>query len=78
MGHDTRCDGGGAAVAALLASTNPFSKKRHREKHVSHTAVTQGTATTKEPKDRRMHSLKRKMEVAPTLMIESQEDSNQA
>jgi len=68
-GIETRRDGGGSAVADRLANPPPLSAIKDIVKnHVPYTAVPQAAAPKRNRGDRQLHSLKRKLEVALSLM----------
>jgi len=74
-GRETRRDVGGSAVADPLPVPR-LGHQRNCQNHVPYTAVPQAAAPRRNRGDRHLHSLQRKMEVALSLMTESQEDAS--
>jgi len=73
-GREKRRDGGGrggSSAGQPLSAINDTVKN-----HVPYTAVTQAAAQRIYRGDRQLHSLQRKVEVPPSLMIESQKDAS--
>jgi len=69
-------DGGGSAVADRLAIPPLSAINDIVKNHVPHTAVPQAAAPRRNRGDRQLHSLQSKIEVALSIMIESQEDAS--
>jgi len=75
-GREARRDGGGSAVAARLANPPPPAINGIVKNHVPYTAVPQAAAPRRNRGDRQLHSFQRKIKVAFSPMIESQEDTS--
>jgi len=63
-------------VADRLANPPPLSQNEIVKNHVPYTVVPQAAAPRWNRGDRQLHSLQRKIEVALSLMMESQEDAS--